>query len=114
MADPTRQRIRPALKLATFLGFAGGFLFAYQRSSCEDRLNRFARPFCLTDFPSLLYQIVRFFGWTENEREQAKDYAELSQRAKEGKPLYGETDMPDYIQGVANRNSAFSQLKFGA
>jgi len=38
----------------------------------------------------------------------------LSQRAKEGKPLYGETDMPDYIQGVAHRNSAFSQLKFAA
>ncbi|KDQ18929.1 hypothetical protein BOTBODRAFT_28409, partial [Botryobasidium botryosum FD-172 SS1] len=90
MADPTRYKLRPVLKLATFIGFAGGFLLAYQRSS------------------------FRFWGWSENEREQAKDLAELSQRAKEGKPLYGETDIPDYVQGVAHRNSAFSQLKFGA
>ena len=37
MADPTRstkQGLRSALKLATTLGFLGGFLLAYQRSSC--------------------------------------------------------------------------------
>jgi hypothetical protein len=57
--------------------------------------------------------IVRFWGWSENAREQAMDFAELSQRAKEGKPLYGQSDMSEYNQGVAYRNSAFSQLKFG-
>jgi hypothetical protein len=40
------------------------------------------------------------------------DLAELSQRAREGKPLYGESPQPEWIQGVAYRNSAFSQLKF--
>ena len=39
------------------------------------------------------------------------DYAELSQRAKEGKPLYGESDQPLWVQGAAHNNSVFSQLK---
>ena len=55
---------------------------------------------------------VRFWGWSENKREEAKDLAELSDRAKRGLPLYGESDQPEWIQGVAYRNSAFSQLKF--
>lgn len=36
MADPaklSRAGLAPTLKLATFLGFAGGFLLAYQTSS---------------------------------------------------------------------------------
>ncbi len=55
---------------------------------------------------------VRFWGWSENKREEQKDLAELSDRAKRGLPLYGETVQPEWIQGVAYRNSAFSQLKF--
>jgi len=39
--------------------------------------------------------------------------AELSALAKAGKPLYGESDLPEYMQGVAHRNSVWSQLKFG-
>ena len=38
MADPSRlskRGLTPALKYCTLLGFAGGFLLAYQRSSCE-------------------------------------------------------------------------------
>jgi len=42
------------------------------------------------------------------------DLAELSQRVKEGKSLYGESDQPEHIQASAYRNSAFSQLKFQA
>jgi len=34
MADPSRQKMRTALRLGGFLGFVGGFLIAYQRSSC--------------------------------------------------------------------------------
>jgi len=88
--DPSRHNIRPALKMLTFLGAAGGFLLAYQRSS------------------------FRFWGWAENGREEAKDFAELSKLAAEGKPLYGESDMTEYLQGAAYRNSAWSQLKFAA
>lgn len=39
------------------------------------------------------------------------DKKELTALAKEGKPLYGETDLPEYIQGVAHRNSMWSQVR---
>lgn len=42
------------------------------------------------------------------------DKRELSELAKAGKPLYGETDMSEYLQGVASRNSTWSQLKLHA
>jgi len=90
--DPSNYRFgaRSALRLTTFLGFCGGFMLAYQRSS------------------------FRFMGLTPNEPEQAKDMKELSARAAAGKPLYGETDMDEYLQGVAMRNSLWSQLKLAA
>lgn len=53
------------------------------------------------------------WGWTENAAEQKRDLKELSALAKAGKPLYGTTDLPEYVQGVAHRNSLWSQLKFG-
>ncbi|KAG8941191.1 hypothetical protein FRC03_004770 [Tulasnella sp. 419] len=88
--DPSAKsaKLRGPLKLAALIGFTGGFLLAYQRSS------------------------LRFWGWSENKREEEKDFAELSQLAKEGKPLYGTTDLDPHLAGVAYRNSAFSQLKF--
>jgi hypothetical protein len=33
MADPTKLRLRTPLRLGGFLGFIGGFMLAYQRSS---------------------------------------------------------------------------------
>jgi hypothetical protein len=39
MADPTKSRLRPALRLGGVFGFIGGFLLAYQRSSCESPLT---------------------------------------------------------------------------
>jgi hypothetical protein len=53
-------------------------------------------------------------GLTENAREAALDAQELGARAKRGEPIYGETDLSDYIQGVAARNSTWSQLKLSA
>ncbi|KAM0786524.1 hypothetical protein ACM66B_001982 [Microbotryomycetes sp. NB124-2] len=93
MADPAplpRAGLRPSLKFATWIGFCGGFLLAYQSTS------------------------LRLWGWRENDVEVKRDQAELSALAKDGKPLYGGTDLPPYIQGVAHRNSLWSQLKFGA
>jgi hypothetical protein len=55
---------------------------------------------------------VRFWGWSENKREEERDFAELSQLAREGKPLYGESHQPLWVQNAAYSNSAFSQLKF--
>ena len=40
------------------------------------------------------------------------DLEELSQRAKEGKSLYGDSPQPAWVQGSAHRNSVYSQLKF--
>jgi len=57
---------------------------------------------------------VRFWGWSENVREEERDLAELSQRAREGKPLYGSSNQPDWVQAAASRNSQWSQLKFCA
>jgi len=90
MADPTKARLRPALRLGGVFGFIGGFLLAYQRSS------------------------FRFWGWSENKSEEERDFAELSQLAREGKPLYGESHQPPWIQNAAYGNSSFSQLKFSA
>ena len=39
------------------------------------------------------------------------DLAELKQRVAEGKPLYGESDQPLWVQNAAHNSSAFSQLK---
>jgi hypothetical protein len=50
-------------------------------------------------------------GLKENAREVELDQAELSARAKAGQPLYGESDLTPYLQGVAARNSTFSQFK---
>jgi hypothetical protein len=90
LGDKTGARLRTSMRLGGALGFVGGFLFAYQRSS------------------------LRFWGWTENKREEDMDLAELRQLAKEGKPLYGSSDQPGWVQAAAYRNSAFSQLKFAA
>lgn len=56
--------------------------------------------------------IVRFWGWSENKREEELDRVELTERARKGLPLYGESHQPEWVQGAAYRNSAFSQLKF--
>lgn len=97
--------MRPALKLCGVLGFVGGFLLAYQTSS-----SRFIYFYYLED----LSCPVRFLGLIENGREYQKDLEELTKRAQEGKPLYGESSQPEWIQGAAHRNSAFSQFKFAA
>jgi hypothetical protein len=57
---------------------------------------------------------ARFWGWSENEREFKRDLQELSQRAREGKPLYGTSNQPEWVQQAAAANSTFSQLKFCA
>ncbi|KIY46694.1 hypothetical protein FISHEDRAFT_46841 [Fistulina hepatica ATCC 64428] len=89
MADPVPTS-RVAYRVAGVLGFVGGFLLAYQRSS------------------------LRFWGWSENQREQEMDMKELRQLAKEGKPLYGTSDQPEWVQSAAHRNSVYSALKFSA
>ncbi|KAI0091716.1 NADH-ubiquinone oxidoreductase complex I, 21 kDa subunit-domain-containing protein [Irpex rosettiformis] len=90
MADPSKVKLRAPLRWGGLLGFVGGFLLAYQRSS------------------------LRFWGWSENKREEELDRQELSERARKGLPLYGTSNEPEWVQGAAYRNSAFSQAKFQA
>ncbi|KAF8939122.1 NADH-ubiquinone oxidoreductase complex I, 21 kDa subunit-domain-containing protein [Dissophora ornata] len=93
------ERIRPAagpkginfaLGVATAMGFMGGFLFSYQKSS------------------------LRFWGWEENAREQAKNRVEMDARAAAGLPAYGEPTMDEAAQATAARNSKYAAVKFSA
>ncbi|KIY62933.1 hypothetical protein CYLTODRAFT_403949 [Cylindrobasidium torrendii FP15055 ss-10] len=84
------EKLKMGIRVSAAAGFFGGFLYAYQNSS------------------------KRFWGWSENEREQKLDMEEMTQRLKEGKSLYGETPARPWVQHAAHANSADSQLKFGA
>lgn len=55
-------------------------------------------------------ELVRMWGWKENAAEVKADEEELSALRAAGKPLYGESDLPPYVQGVAHRNSLWSQV----
>ena len=52
--------------------------------------------------------LVRFYGLTENSREVAMDMREMVDKVKRGEPLYGKTELSDYMQGVAHRNSRYT------
>ncbi|PWN42416.1 hypothetical protein IE81DRAFT_136246 [Ceraceosorus guamensis] len=84
--DSTRspRGIGSALRLATFLGACGGFLFAYQRSS------------------------FRLWGWAENSLELER--AKSDEKPYGTDP--SKSSLDSHLQSVAHRNSAFSQLKF--
>ena len=58
--------------------------------------------------------LERFWGWSENAREREKDFKELSQRVREGKPVWGHSDQAPHILQAAANNSRWSQLKFAA
>ncbi|KAJ7065204.1 NADH-ubiquinone oxidoreductase complex I, 21 kDa subunit-domain-containing protein [Mycena amicta] len=85
--DRTGFRLRPWLYTGAFLGCCAGFLVAYSRST------------------------KRFWGWTENAREERRDLEELSQRTREGTALYGESSQPEWVKAVAHRNSQYSLFK---
>lgn len=59
-----------------------------------------------------LVTAVRFWGWTENQREIDMDMREMVQKVKRKEPLYGESVLTPYMQGVAARNSRYSQIFF--
>lgn len=52
----------------------------------------------------------RFYGFTENTREVEMDMREMVDKVKKGEPLYGKSQVSSYLQGVAARNSRYSQL----
>ncbi|KAJ5605064.1 hypothetical protein N7510_010218 [Penicillium lagena] len=76
----------PVMRLATAIGLIGGLHIFYQRST------------------------QRFYGFTENSREVEKDMREMVDKVKSGQPLYGTSSVSSYLQGVAARNSRYSEL----
>ncbi|GLI80064.1 hypothetical protein PoHVEF18_008412 [Penicillium ochrochloron] len=81
-----RGGFSPVMRLATAVGLLGGLHVLYQRS-CQ-----------------------RFYGFTENTREVEMDMREMVDKVKKGEPLYGTSQVSSYLQGVAARNSRYSQL----
>jgi hypothetical protein len=55
-----------------------------------------------------LGEIVRFYGFTENQREIDMDMREMVAKVKAGEPLYGVSTLTPHMQGVAARNSRYS------
>ncbi|KAI9225115.1 NADH-ubiquinone oxidoreductase complex I, 21 kDa subunit-domain-containing protein [Blastocladiella britannica] len=77
------------LRSAGAIGFIGGFLLAYQKSS------------------------FRFWGLEENERELIKDREEFLAARTAGKSHHlGESGLEPYLQGVSARHSRYTALKF--
>ncbi|TVY58203.1 NADH-ubiquinone oxidoreductase 20.9 kDa subunit [Lachnellula suecica] len=74
----------PIMRLTGAISLSAGFLMFYQRST------------------------LRFYGFTENAREQRLDMAEMTAKVKAGEPLYGTSQTTPYIQGVASRNSRYT------
>ena len=57
--------------------------------------------------PVCVPALDRFWGWSENEREQQRAQEEAQSGTVIGQ---GESSLSDEMQGVAHRNSVFSQL----
>ncbi|KAF1348867.1 C-terminal of NADH-ubiquinone oxidoreductase 21 kDa subunit-domain-containing protein [Delphinella strobiligena] len=75
-----------AMRLAGGVGIAGGFLLAYSRS------------------------INRFYGLTENRREIDLDMREMVDKVKRGESIYGTSQLTEYMQGVASRQSRYAAM----
>ncbi|RKP07498.1 NADH-ubiquinone oxidoreductase complex I, 21 kDa subunit-domain-containing protein [Thamnocephalis sphaerospora] len=86
----TAKSMTPALRVATLLGFCGGFLLAYQRTS------------------------LRYWGWTENEREATQYRKDMEQLAREGKSEHDGAMLSEHMQTMAAGNSQYSALRFDA
>jgi C-terminal of NADH-ubiquinone oxidoreductase 21 kDa subunit len=56
---------------------------------------------------------VRFLGLSENSREVDKDMREMVDKVKRREPLYGTSELPLDMQGMAARNSRNSVFLLG-
>ncbi|KAI9793451.1 MAG: hypothetical protein M1835_007250 [Candelina submexicana] len=76
----------PIMRLTGAVSLTAGFLMLYQRSA------------------------LRFYGFRENKREVDMDMREMVDKVKNSEPLYGESTLSPYMQGVASRNSRYTAL----
>lgn len=100
-----RGGFSPVMRLATAVGLLGGLHVLYQRSC-----RMFMEVSLLVVIELLISIIERFYGFTENTREVEMDMREMVDKVKKGEPLYGTSQVSSYLQGVAARNSRYSQL----
>lgn len=99
----------PVMRLATAVGLLGGLHVLYQRS---------CRMFTIVSLLGVSIGLLgwltldteRFYGFTENSREVEMDMREMVDKVKKGEPLYGTSKVSSYLQGVAARNSRYSEL----
>lgn len=54
------------------------------------------------------WQTDRFYGFTENRREIDMDMREMVAKVKRGEPIYGTSQLTEYMQGVASRQSRYA------
>ncbi|KAI5843641.1 C-terminal of NADH-ubiquinone oxidoreductase 21 kDa subunit-domain-containing protein [Tricharina praecox] len=87
-SQASQAALRSSMRLMGAIGLTAGFLRAYNKSS------------------------LRFWGWEENAREVEMDMREMVDKVKNKEPLYGVSSLSPYMQGVAARNSRYSQIFF--
>lgn len=89
------------MRLVGVIGVTAGFLQFYNRSICASLKS--------VDGQSVLMGfLVRFYGFTENQREREMDMREMVDKVKRNEPLYGKSSLSPYMQGVASRNSRYA------
>ncbi|KAL9031300.1 MAG: hypothetical protein Q9196_000656 [Gyalolechia fulgens] len=91
----------PIMRLTAVIGLTGGFLHFYSRSISRSSRN-------VNDRPLLTQRLVRFYGFTENQREREMDMREMVDKVKKNEPLYGKSSLSPHMQGVASRNSRYA------
>ena len=104
-----RGGFAPVMRLATAIGILGGLHVLYQRS-CSTLIS--GDPFMCRPLVAFSAHVCidRFYGFTENSREVEMDMREMVGKVKKGEPLYGNSTLSPYMQGVAARNSRYSEL----
>lgn len=89
------------MRLTGVIGITAGFLAFYSRSTCSFLDS--------SEFCSLLTNLlVRFYGFSENQREREMDMREMVDKVKRNEPLYGTSTLSPHMQGVAARNSRYA------
>ena len=65
---------------------------------------------CFVKKHRLTQSTDRFYGFTENRREIDMDMREMVDKVKRGEELYGTSQLTEYMQGVASRQSRYSGI----
>lgn len=100
----------PIMRLSGAVGVTGAFMFAYTRSTSTSIIDHetIELRFTFHMLQKTDDNLVRFYGARENRREVEMDMREMVDKVKKGESLYGTSEVTEYMQGVAHRNSRYS------